>query len=82
MDAGNVSAGAVLQQKDDKGIAHSIIYLSRKFEDIQKRYSPIEKETLALPLPFKHFDVYLNMTTEPVLVYNDAKQKHLGYKKR
>ena len=34
----------------------------------------IKKETLALLLAFKHFDifdVYLNMTAEPVLVYID-----------
>ena len=31
----------------------------------------IEKETLALLLALKRFDVYLNMTAEPVLVYTD-----------
>ena len=31
----------------------------------------IKKETLALLLAFKHFDVYLSITAEPVLVYND-----------
>ena len=48
-----------------------VSYFSRKFEDIQRRYSTIEKETLALLLALKHFDVYLNMTAEPVLVYTD-----------
>ena len=31
----------------------------------------IEKETLLLPLALKHFEVYLNMIAEPVLIYTD-----------
>ena len=58
--ASDVSAGAVLQQEDDQG--RSISYFSKKFEDTQRRYSTIEKETLALLLALKHLDVYLNMT--------------------
>ena len=71
VDASDVGAGAVLQQEDNQGIDHSVSYFSRKFEDTQRRYSMIEKETLALLLALKHFDVYLNMTVEPVLVYTD-----------
>ena len=71
VDASNVGAGAVLQQEDDQGIDHLISYFSRKFEGTQRRYSTIEKETLALLLALKHFDVYLVMTAEPVLVYTD-----------
>ena len=33
--------------------------------------STIDKEILALLLALKHFDVYLNTTAEPVLVYTD-----------
>ena len=55
VDANDVDAGAVLQQEDDQGIDHSISYFSRKFEDTQRRYSMIEKETLALLLAFKYF---------------------------
>ena len=72
-DVSDVSAEAVLQQEDDQGIDHSVSYFSRKFEDTQRRYSTIEKETLALLLALKHFDVYLNMTAEPVLVFTDHK---------
>ena len=71
VDASDVGAGAVLQQEDDQGIDHSVSYYSRKFEDTQRRYSTIERETLALLLALKHFDVYLNMTAEPVLVFTD-----------
>ena len=71
VDASNVGAGAALQQEDNQGIDHLISYFSRKFEDTQRRYFMIEKETLALLLALKHFDVYLNTTAEPVLVYAD-----------
>ena len=70
MDASDVGAGAVLQQEDDHGIDHSINY-SRKFEDTQRRYHIIKKETLALLLGLKHFDMYLNTAVEPILVYTD-----------
>ena len=71
VDASDVGAGAVLQQEDDQGIDHPISYYSHKFEEHQRKYSTIEKETLALVLALKHFDVYLNTTVEPVMVYTD-----------
>ena len=71
MDASDVGVGAVLQQEDDQGIDHSISYFSKNFDESQRRYSTVEKETLALLLALKHFDVYLNMTAEPVLIYTD-----------
>ena len=37
----------------------------------QKRYSTIEKETLGLMLALNHFDVYLNPTVMPIIVYTD-----------
>lgn len=61
----------MLQQEDDKGIDHSISYFSKKFDEYQRKYSTIEKEMLALILALKHFNVYLNTTVEPVLVYTD-----------
>ena len=71
VDASDVGAGPVLQQEDDQGIDHPISYYSCKFEEHQRKYSTIEKETLALVLALKHFDVYLNTTVEPVMVYTD-----------
>ena len=71
VDVSVAGAGVVLQQEDDQGIGYSVSYFSKKFEDAQRRYSTIEKETLALLLALKHFDMYLNMTAEPVLVYTD-----------
>ena len=41
---------------------------SKKFDEHQRKYSTIEKEAL---LSVQHFDVYLNTTLMPVLVYTD-----------
>ena len=71
VDASDLGAGAVLQQEDDQGIDHPICYFSANFNEHQQRYSTIEKETLALLLALKQFDVYLNNTVKPVLVYTD-----------
>ena len=67
----DVGAGAVLQQQDDQGIDHPVCYYSTNFDKHQRKYSTIEKETLALLLSLKHFDVYLNCTVAPVKVYTD-----------
>ena len=71
VDASDLGAGAVLMQRDVKGIEHPICYYSRKFDSHQKNYSTIEKETLALVLALQHFDVYLNTTKHPIVVYTD-----------
>ena len=70
-DASGVVAGVVLMQHDSKGIEHPICYFSRKFNQDQKNYSTIEKETLALVLALQHLDVYLNTSKYPIAVHTD-----------
>ena len=50
VDASDQGAGAVLKQEDEHGVDHCIGYFSKKFNEHQKRYSTIEKETLGLIL--------------------------------
>ena len=71
VDASHMGAGAALMQVDEKGIEHPVSYFSRKFNPHQVNYSTIEKEALALLLALQHFDVYLNTTLHPVIVYTD-----------
>ena len=71
VDASDLGAGAVLMQCDDKGIKHPVCYFSCKFDQHQKNYSAIEKEALALLLALQHFDVYLNTTVFPIVVFTD-----------
>jgi len=71
IDASDLGAGSVLQQEDSEGIDHSVCYFSKKFDVHQQKYSTIEKEALSLLFAVRHFDVYLNTTVMPVLVYTD-----------
>ena len=71
VEGSGVGAGTVLMQHDSKGIENPICYFSRKFNQHQKNYSTIEKETLALVLALQHFDVYLNTTKYPIVVHTD-----------
>ncbi|XP_072174662.1 uncharacterized protein [Diadema setosum] len=71
VDASDTGGGGALMQKDNNGVDHPVAYMSRKFNKHQRRYSTVEKETLALVMALRHFDVYLNTTKYPVLVYTD-----------
>lgn len=70
VDASHVGAGAVLSQRDNLGICRPVSYFSKKFDKHQVNYSVIEKETFALILALKHFDVYLNGNAS-IIVHTD-----------
>ena len=71
-DASDAAAGAVLQQEaHDGSCLHPISFFSRKFTAAEKNYSTVEKETLALVLALKHFDVYLCVVVKPIVVFTD-----------
>uniref|UniRef100_A0A1A8I1B8 Gypsy retrotransposon integrase-like protein 1 n=1 Tax=Nothobranchius kuhntae TaxID=321403 RepID=A0A1A8I1B8_NOTKU len=59
VDASDAGAGAVLLQQDANGLDHPVSYFSRKFNQSQRNYSTIEKETLALIWSLQHFHVYV-----------------------
>jgi hypothetical protein len=71
VDASDVAAGAVLLQEDEDGVDHPISYFSRKFTASQRNYSTIEKECLGMILALQHFEVYVNSSTLPVIVFSD-----------
>ena len=70
VDASDVGIGAILCQESN-GIDKVICFFSKKLNKYQKNYSTIEKECLALLLSLQHFDVYLNVTIHPILVFTD-----------
>ncbi len=49
------------------GVAHPVSYFSTKFNHHQLNYSTIEKDTLALLLALRHFDVYVGGSMFPVM---------------
>lgn len=69
-DASDVGVGAVLVQTNDNGVEQPVAFFSKKLNPGQMHYSTIEKETLALVLAVKHFEVYVT-TSDPLVVYTD-----------
>ncbi len=68
---GDIGVGGVLVQEDEEGIDHPLSFYSKKLNKYQKRYSTVEKETLALILALQHFEVYVNSGQYPVEVFTD-----------
>ena len=71
VDASDTGVGSVLMQEDDNGIDHPVSYFSKRFNKHQKKYSTIEKECLSLILALQHFEVYLNSSCSPIVVFSD-----------
>ena len=71
VDASDKGIGVALFHECDDGVDRVVCYFSKKLSKSQKNYSTIGKECLALLLALQHFDVYLNVTLHPILVYTD-----------
>lgn len=71
VDACDVGVRAVLLQTDVSGIDRPVAYFSKKLNRHQKRYSTIEKETLALVLAVQHFEVYVSSAEGDLVVLTD-----------
>ena len=71
VDASDVGIGAVLTQLCSDDVAHPISFNGKKLNKHQHNYSTIEKECFSLVSALHHYDVYVNVTRHPVLVYTD-----------
>ena len=65
-----LAVDAVLLQNGAENVHHPVCYFSKKFNQQQRRYSTIEKETLALVLAVQQFEVYLG-AADRILVFSD-----------
>lgn len=59
-DASNIGMGVVLSQVDDSGEEHPILYLSKKFSDVERRYSTTERECASIIFALKKLHYYLD----------------------
>ncbi|KAL7833351.1 hypothetical protein AOLI_G00283110 [Acnodon oligacanthus] len=69
VDASGTGAGAVLLQESSLGIDHPLCYFSRNFVKHHLAYNTIGKEALALLPALQHFEVYLDGSSAPHIVY-------------
>ncbi|GFS61217.1 retrovirus-related Pol polyprotein from transposon 297 [Trichonephila clavipes] len=74
-DASNAGMGAVLTQLTEQGEEHPILYLSKKFSEVEKRYCTTEKECASIVFAIKRLHYYLDgnsflvMTDHNLLVW-------------
>ncbi|GFW43657.1 retrovirus-related Pol polyprotein from transposon 297 [Trichonephila clavipes] len=59
-DASNAGLGAVLSQLNEQGEEHPILYLSKKFSEVEKRYCTTEKECASIVFAIKRLHYYLD----------------------
>ncbi|GFY03298.1 retrovirus-related Pol polyprotein from transposon 297 [Trichonephila clavipes] len=59
-DASNAGMGAVLTQLNEQGEEHPILYLSKKFSEVEKRYCTTEKECASIIFAIKRLHYYLD----------------------
>lgn len=60
-DASDIGIGAVLVQIDENGLENVVEYFSCKLTDREKKYSPTEKECLAVIKSIIHFRPYVEL---------------------
>ena len=71
VDASDFAAGAILMQRNNDGVDHPVAYFSKKFNNHQRNYSTVEKETLAIVLALEHFEVYVSSAAGSITVFTD-----------
>ena len=71
IDASNYAIGAVLMQKDDKGILHPVAYFSKSLNSAQRNYNVYNRELLGLVETCRHFRQYLHQPAHTVKIHTD-----------
>ena len=67
VDASPVGLGAILEQKQQDGHFHPVVYASRTLNATERRYSQIEREALAIYWSILRFHVYIYGTNFNVI---------------
>ena len=71
IDASNYAIGAILMQKDDKGILHLVAYFSKSLNSAQRNYDVYNRELLGLVETCRHFRQYLHQPAHTVKIHTD-----------
>ncbi|GFX86639.1 retrovirus-related Pol polyprotein from transposon 297 [Trichonephila clavipes] len=70
-DASNAGMGAVLTQLNEQGEEHLILYLSKKFSEVEKRYCTTEKECASIVFAIKRLHYYLDRNSFLVMTHHN-----------
>ena len=71
IDASNYAIGAMLMQKDEKGILHPVAYFSKSLNSAQRNYNVYNRELLGLVETCRHFRQYLHQPAHTVKIHTD-----------
>ncbi len=69
VDASNYAVGAVLMQRDEKGVFHPVAFFSKTMNEVQRNYDVYNKELLGLREMFRHWRQYLHQAAHKVKVH-------------
>jgi hypothetical protein len=72
-DASDYADGAVLNQWDEDGKLHPVMFHSRKFGGAEINYDVHDKELLAIVDALKVWEVYVNSNPHEIQIYTDHK---------
>ncbi|CCO37731.1 Retrotransposable element Tf2 155 kDa protein type 2 [Rhizoctonia solani AG-1 IB] len=70
-DASGAALGSILSQQQSDGRLHSIRFLSESFKGAEVNYNTHDKELLAIICSLEHWRIYLEGTTEPIMVFTN-----------
>ena len=71
IDTSNYAIGAVLMQKDNKGILHPVAYFSKLLNSAQRNYNVYNCELLGLVETCRHFRQYMHQPAHTIKVHTD-----------
>ena len=71
IDASKYAIGAVLMQKDDKGILHPVAYFSKSLNSAQRNYDVYNCKLLGLVETCRHFRQYLHQPAHTVKIHTN-----------
>jgi hypothetical protein len=72
-DASDYAIGACLNQLDEEGRAHPVLYFSRKLIPAEINYDVHDKELMAIVAAMREWDVYVNSNEHEIQVFTDHK---------
>ena len=72
-DASKYASGAVLTQMDSNGDRHPVAFMSKTFNDTEKRYEIYDRELLGIVRALKEWRHYIQGSGHTTMVHTDHK---------